>query len=555
MKKIIFGVFILLLLPFSIWAQGIIIDHHCTDLSNIPTSWVTAVKNNMRVHYAHTSHGSQITRGLRDALEVSNPDLSVAIQENALPTETGALCIFDGNGYPGDTYIGPDYYWETADGRTHTQGVLDNYSTINVSMWCWCTQLEYYNASQVNDYLARMTAFENANQDVTFVYFTGNAQNLWCGEEEGYNRYLRNEQIRQYCSNNNKILFDFADLDAWYNGSKNSYSYGGHQVPLLNDAYGGDGDGWGHVNKTCAENKAKAYWWMLARIAGWDGTGPTPTPTPTPTPSTIPGDWVQQIDGSIVTQQWGWAMAVPVPGDFDGDGIDDLTVYYQPTGDWYIKQSSDGTTRNTQWGWADAVAVPGDFDGDGTDDIAVYYQPTGDWYIRQSSDQEVVHRQWGWDQARAVPADYDGDSIADMAVYYQPTGDWYIFSSLQNGLIHRQWGWSAAEAVPADYDGDGIDDIAVYYAPSGDWYILQSTDSNVWHQQWGWSTASPVPGDFDGDGRDDIAVGSPTDGTWYIKTGSGNMTIPIPTGATALPVVGDFDGNGSADPGWYVTAP
>lgn len=29
------------------------------------------------------------------------------------------------------------------------------------------------------------------------------------------NTFLRNEQIRQYCMQNNKILFDFADIESW----------------------------------------------------------------------------------------------------------------------------------------------------------------------------------------------------------------------------------------------------------------------------------------------------------------------------------------------------
>ena len=45
------------------FADGIIIDHTCTDLSQIPEYWLEQAKS-LTLHYAHTSHGSQITSGI-----------------------------------------------------------------------------------------------------------------------------------------------------------------------------------------------------------------------------------------------------------------------------------------------------------------------------------------------------------------------------------------------------------------------------------------------------------------------------------------------------------
>ncbi|MCD4735297.1 MAG: hypothetical protein K8R53_04595, partial [Bacteroidales bacterium] len=41
--------------------QGIIIDHTCEELSNIPMSWIDSVQEKQKWHYAHTSHGGQLT--------------------------------------------------------------------------------------------------------------------------------------------------------------------------------------------------------------------------------------------------------------------------------------------------------------------------------------------------------------------------------------------------------------------------------------------------------------------------------------------------------------
>ena len=56
-----------------------------------------------------------------------------------------------------------------------------------------------------------MQTLESEFPNVTFVYFTGSAE---IGGDYGYNRYLRNKQIRDFCVANNKVLYDFEDLDS-----------------------------------------------------------------------------------------------------------------------------------------------------------------------------------------------------------------------------------------------------------------------------------------------------------------------------------------------------
>jgi|GEM_PF-1986866 len=260
----------------SLQSQGMIIDHECIDISQIPSTVIDDVQSDIKWHYAHTSHGEQLTWGLQ-FLENSDPSLAYEVGYQYLPNVAGSLCIFDGQ--ETDTYITPDLYWETHTGRTMTQNVLDNNPTINVSMWCFCTQCNYYNASQIQNYLDTMADFEAANPGVTFIYTTGNAQT---DGAEGYNRYLRNEQIRNYCITNNKVLFDFADLDCWHNGVMNSYEYDSTIIPLQHPDF--DGDIYGHTTQASCEQKGRAVWWMMARLQGWT---PVPPSGFTVTPSAI----------------------------------------------------------------------------------------------------------------------------------------------------------------------------------------------------------------------------------------------------------------------------
>ncbi len=258
-------VFLSLIFVFTISiakSQGFVIDHNCVDIDQIPAAIIDDIQQNIKWHYAHTSHGHSLTCGL-ESLENTNSTYDIELEFNALPSAEDALCIFDGQ--ENFTYITPEGYYLLESGMSWTLDVLNNNPEINVSAFCWCTQMEYYDATDLQIYFDSLAALENYFPDVTFIYFTGNAQK---NSIFGYQRYQNNEIIRQYCKDNDKILFDFADLDCWYNGEMNYYLYDGDTIPLEHDAYGGDSCG--HVNVLSNTIKAKAVWWMMARLRGWD---------------------------------------------------------------------------------------------------------------------------------------------------------------------------------------------------------------------------------------------------------------------------------------------
>jgi hypothetical protein len=178
------------------WPGGLVIDHTCIDLGAIPGAWIDAAQDDVRVHYAHTSHGGQITTGL-SRIESANSTFDHSRGSGVLPIDEGALCIFDGNS--NYSYITPDLYWQGTSAVAITQTTLDDNPTLTVSLWSWCTQLDYYTEPQTQEYLDAMAALEATNPGITFVYMTCNAQS---SGGSGYNRWLRNEQIRQFCIDN-----------------------------------------------------------------------------------------------------------------------------------------------------------------------------------------------------------------------------------------------------------------------------------------------------------------------------------------------------------------
>ena len=244
-------------------AGPLVIEHTCADLSRIPAAWIDSARVKTRVYYGHTSHGEQVTGGLR-RIEEADAFFAYAMAYRVLPDEPDAFCVND------DLGVTPALYCMTSAGMDRTRAVLNDNPTIRISMFMWCVELSTWTAEQVQDYLDSTEVLEAEFPHVTFIYTTGNAQ--YQGGD-GYNRWLRNEQIRAYCTASDKVLFDFADMDAWwYNPDtpgweQGTYQYDGHAVPAQHSRY--YGDEWGHTTYESCEVKGRAMWWMASMLSGW----------------------------------------------------------------------------------------------------------------------------------------------------------------------------------------------------------------------------------------------------------------------------------------------
>ena len=120
-----------------------------------------------------------------------------------------------------------------------------------------------------------------AAQDIpTKVFFTTGPVDNWNGllsPENMYQAHLKYERIRSYVNaNNSAIFFDYADILCFDDGSDtpNTVTWDGHVFPTITPTNLGT-RAIGHIGAPGALRLAKAMWYMLARIAGWDGNKET----------------------------------------------------------------------------------------------------------------------------------------------------------------------------------------------------------------------------------------------------------------------------------------
>ena len=232
--------------------------------------------------------------------------------------------------------------------------------------------------------------------------------------------------------------------------------------------------------------------------------------------------WTAPLDPTVNVFNWGLGSFgdVPAPGDFDGDGKTDYSIYRSSTGEWYALLSANSAWSVIRFGLSGDVAVPNDYNGGGKTDLAVFRPSDGNWHIWFGETQTYGVAHFGASGDKPVPADYDGDGKTDIAVFRPSDGNWYILRSTDFGYSVLHWGVSTDVPVPADYDGDGKADVTIYR--SGFWWILRSSNNSYSVAQWGQPGDIPLPV-YRNSVSADLILYRPSNNSWH---SSDNRSVP-----------------------------
>ncbi|MFD5906382.1 FG-GAP-like repeat-containing protein [Streptomyces microflavus] len=274
------------------------------------------------------------------------------------------------------------------------------------------------------------------------------------------------------------------------------------------------------------------------------------------------GTWIQQIRDLPSDAQ-------VASGDFNGDGREDVAAFYDNGTSAegknraslfaFYSNSTGFAAPKKVWStpggftWSKSQLTSGDYNGDGKDDIAVFYDSGSSDTGQMSSTYTFTSTGTGfsapkqtwttpggftWSMSKVTSGDYNKDGKDDVAVLYNggKSADGKFVSSLytfnSNGTTfdnpRKTWtssgsfNWSATKLTSGDYSGDGRDDVAVLYNRGTTeagvhqsalfTFTSSGTDFAAPREVWAstgsfsWAASQPVSGDFDKDGKSDIGV-------------------------------------------------
>jgi serine-aspartate repeat-containing protein C/D/E len=239
-------------------------------------------------------------------------------------------------------------------------------------------------------------------------------------------------------------------------------------------------------------------------------------------------------------------------GDFNGDGHDELALYYE--GEWLIDINGNGEWDPSDlWarlGTSEDEPVVGDWDGDGKDDIGIFGP---EW----EGDQQMIDSEPGLPdpankrvtKPKNLPP--EENNTPDRQRVMQHTARGQGRADVVDHVF--QFGLKKDQAISGDFNGDGISTVGVFR--NGRWQLDVDGDGQFTERdktnEFGKPGDMAVVGDFNGDGIDEIAV---VRGNQVIVDSNNNGKLDVTDKVFELEatdgqvIIGDFDGDGTDEP-------
>ncbi len=250
--------------------DAIIADHASVNrFISIPSSALTAAAA-MKTLFMHQSTGNNIRSIGLECLAGVNGDPGYYPAECTIYAENPPYSPYDNRNWDWPEWNTPmaDAIAKTDEWISVANSQQQNYQVLGMK-FCyvdgWNQDFDYYRQ--------KMEALESTYSQKKFIWATSA---LWAESAVSINLtsaeniQIFNQQLRAYALANNKLLYDIADIES-HDPNGNLCQSNGYEA--LCDVYtiGLGGGGGGHPDVTGSIRLAKGFWWLMARISGWNG--------------------------------------------------------------------------------------------------------------------------------------------------------------------------------------------------------------------------------------------------------------------------------------------
>jgi uncharacterized membrane protein YgcG len=227
------GVSLLVLTNVASAQTPIKVDHSTLDIASIPKSNLDSARA-ITMSLEHASVGGNILDGMND----------LDTQDHARYAFPNWQWHFRGN--PG--------WQEKVD--EFSAWVKDNQASFQVFMMKFCF---IDDAADFDYYRDALLQLEKTYTTKKIIWWTMPIQSTGSSARNTFNG-----KVRTFCAQNNKPLFDIADIES-HDPSGNSIT------DSVGEAmYGPYTDDGGHLNATGRIRAAEGIWWLMTRVSGWD---------------------------------------------------------------------------------------------------------------------------------------------------------------------------------------------------------------------------------------------------------------------------------------------
>ena len=214
---------------------------------------------------------------------------------------------------------------------------------------------------------------------------------------------------------------------------------------------------------------------------------------------------------------FGGGGLTPIVGNWDGSvgvgagSADTPGLYDTATGTFFLKNSNAPGVADLAFafgpGGAGAIPVVGDWDGNGSTTIGIYVPSTGAFFLKNSNasgpaDITVLYGP-GPSTLLPVVGDWDGNGTDTIGLYDPSNGFFFLRNVNAPGPADLTFAFGApAGFVPlgGDWNSDGVDTIGIYSSAAGLFYLRNSNTPGFADEAifFGPTGVLPVAGNFDG---------------------------------------------------------